>query len=1810
MKKLFGPALLIANESVFSPKDFESIQHIGESSKAESGPKTGRFGLGFNTCYNVTDYPSFVTGDDIVCFDPHQNAIARPGGEPGIRGKLEDVWNTSPDWLITFRAAGLAEHARHHEGTIFRLPLRTPEQAAASEISKESFDGEDFRAIVSQLKVDGPELLLFTKHLLSISIMEIDQSGGDPKRLLKISTTNPEDVSAERGKVLATIENGNLPELLRKWHENPAVLPCVTYTHDFEVAENGQTATQSWRVATGLFSDNDKKLLDTAQAMLAAGEKAVPWAGAAAKLVSRDGVVGVEPVNGRVYCGLPLSAETPLPVHINGYFDLDSSRSALTFDRSLIGATRKRVAWNELLMQHGAATAYAALLVDLQDVADGDALAFYGIFPDLKAMKSQYLSTLGRSVYAMVADRPTIRACTSGKSDWLPIGDVWLAKDVLKPPLMAEGKPVADPSLPHHVRAGFETVGQTLHNVTPKALREFLRTNQDVDIPPEESARPCLRKRGWIEEMLRFCLEDGADTTLQGLPLALLCDGKLHTFGHSKSNIIFSASEEQRQIFAEYPQWFIDPDFEKRVGVKEQPKSRFSAMTAGTVIANLGAILGKESGGNVIDWEPDGSDTPNSEWLIATFLYFAKVPEPELNKSAAILQPWPLLPDQGSHLHPLHSSAPPMFRPSESAYEKLMRSLELLGIPLLTGTTSVLEALRQFSAAHPKCLDAEMTGERLIAALGAHQDALKEHGCAHNAKIHDPLLNFLSEDRFLTTYTEAALTLLRSLPLFPTNSGGIVRADDDVFVSTDYAPPPCSPSVTLLKSGPEGRWKKLLNRLKVRRLDQQTLIEQVLLPRYGTVAPDDQIAILKWIRDHLRAEVMRLDKFEPGKGQKLLEVVREAELVRCTDGKLHKGGELYDPREPVVRDILGDRAAIPDLSLYPSTDPAWLPFFELLGMEKTPRAKELLSYIDALVFQGKAGTAAVAVRLMEVFDFLQMNWAGLATAPVPNEPVHIEFCLALKNRPWLPAQRSARYIDDYPGFVPQEDRFYRPSEIYPFSLIHQIGSVLPVIASSRDIDRDVRNNLGMPGRAPLEAVLKHFDHLIELWQKPEHGGIKPERFETSFKEIYRYLGTMARDAEEPGRDDLAEALRLLQTRYNGRTCIWDTRTRRLWKPEDVFRERVQFFEPRRTHVSYPEERVDTGLAALGRRLYPEVDDFREFLRDLHAELGDVVLSGADQSQVLHALRQIANYGPNDSDERRLPLLARDGRLRPGHALLWEDTTRWRDKIDLSLVPLVHEYVPAAIVERAAVLRISAHLTDELVSEPEHSDAHGLERLCERASHTIRSTQFADALRRLVRYQHGPNAIPNTDSVARIRVVAAVSIQLETILNLDDSTARLGEYVASSFFREADATLFIAGSSERQLLVALVKAVNAILHPSLSDLAALQDILRAGPEEIDGILYDYEVPVIEAADESPAIFEDERPTQESDSSEAEESQERMGYDEDELSQPGRDETSTGAGDSGTQDEETFREPVPPGERQSTPTSHFPGAGARSTEWRAGGGTGRTPSRGAEPRSAGGTDDRPPTTPGSGKSAWEGAGAHGDGHGRGEHEDGRDPHERPQRGRIVTYVEGTRTDAEDHEPRDSEADAIGDAAVDYVFGIEERAGRQPVKMHHDNEGFDILAKDADGQPRYIEVKGIDGAWGEVGVGVTRPQFLYAQRERKRFWLYVVENARSESPTLHCINDPATKVTQYRLDAGWKSLAANTSPHEGSPSQPVAGMRVSFVDGSGTTVSGTVTDVEHSGVIVRLSIRTDAGTEIKRFFSSSMRFSEPDGGGSINA
>jgi sacsin len=66
-----GPALYVYNDAEFQEADFESISSVGDSQKRGKAGKTGRFGVGFNSVYHLTDLATFVSGRHLIMFDPN-----------------------------------------------------------------------------------------------------------------------------------------------------------------------------------------------------------------------------------------------------------------------------------------------------------------------------------------------------------------------------------------------------------------------------------------------------------------------------------------------------------------------------------------------------------------------------------------------------------------------------------------------------------------------------------------------------------------------------------------------------------------------------------------------------------------------------------------------------------------------------------------------------------------------------------------------------------------------------------------------------------------------------------------------------------------------------------------------------------------------------------------------------------------------------------------------------------------------------------------------------------------------------------------------------------------------------------------------------------------------------------------------------------------------------------------------------------------------------------------------------------------------------------------------------------------------------------------------------------------------------------------------------------------------------------------------------------------------------------------------------------------------------------------------------------
>ncbi|KAH3800074.1 hypothetical protein DPMN_153699 [Dreissena polymorpha] len=73
-----GSALWCYNNEVFSEKDLQNIKQFNDSAKVDDLSKIGKFGLGFNAVYNITDIPSFISGCDMLIFDQHEKKLIDP----------------------------------------------------------------------------------------------------------------------------------------------------------------------------------------------------------------------------------------------------------------------------------------------------------------------------------------------------------------------------------------------------------------------------------------------------------------------------------------------------------------------------------------------------------------------------------------------------------------------------------------------------------------------------------------------------------------------------------------------------------------------------------------------------------------------------------------------------------------------------------------------------------------------------------------------------------------------------------------------------------------------------------------------------------------------------------------------------------------------------------------------------------------------------------------------------------------------------------------------------------------------------------------------------------------------------------------------------------------------------------------------------------------------------------------------------------------------------------------------------------------------------------------------------------------------------------------------------------------------------------------------------------------------------------------------------------------------------------------------------------------------------------------------------
>ncbi|XP_021358916.1 sacsin-like [Mizuhopecten yessoensis] len=392
MAKCQGPAFWAFNDAVFTEHDFENIVKLGGETKKATRTKIGKFGLGFCAVYNITDVPSFVSGNSLVIFDPHTTHLGKAikyKSSPGIRltisekssGMLKRMRNQFMPYNNIF-GCDLSGDTKplKFEGTLFRFPLRTKQQAVESEIRSTPYCKSDMVQLLHLLKNCAGDLLTFTQNLKDIKVSHLQED----------SVNLPNDI-----KLMFSVEK----EMIKMHHilNNPANINVMTEAEN--VLRTKQPFTKTEMISLNMYTLKNE-LLKVEETCLTSSPWLVSWASGTnqdvlekAIQLQNDGALPLGSVavslkdiksplvpvpfphkeklrglydKSHVFCFLPLPVECNLPVHINGCFAVSSDRKGLVKSTSDEKSETENQVWNRMLMSDAVCKANLCLLTSLE----------------------------------------------------------------------------------------------------------------------------------------------------------------------------------------------------------------------------------------------------------------------------------------------------------------------------------------------------------------------------------------------------------------------------------------------------------------------------------------------------------------------------------------------------------------------------------------------------------------------------------------------------------------------------------------------------------------------------------------------------------------------------------------------------------------------------------------------------------------------------------------------------------------------------------------------------------------------------------------------------------------------------------------------------------------------------------------------------------------------------------------------------------------------------------------------------------------------------------------------------------------------------------------------------------------------------------------------------------------------------------------------------------------------------------------------------------------------------------------------------
>ena len=500
---------------MFSENDFKGFKDIGQGGKRGDAASTGMFGRGALTMYHFTDVPMLLSNDSFVILDPQQQVLPivyrkRRARRVGTKMSFSAVNRLAPDQLAPFVGLhGFQQDVDHYEGTMFRFPLRT---FGAKTSLKETHETADVRSLLKGYFNTARTAILFLRH---VSLIEF-YVRGDPSPQWIVSAKRVRCASnGSFQRIEITTSQSGFEQQIDTWCVGLNTILQIP-SDVFRSGRGSRKSSECGIAACLIEGQRDKPKTKRKGSISSLGKLH-------STIVEHAGQPKIQQ---RVFCRLPTTHESSLPVSFHASFAVTGDRRNIALE-----AKAENSEWNQWLLKVCLSTMYLDTVQYLAPRIGQDVFKFWpmesssssisGVLSDAfwEKLASQPYSTANvlpvivQDVQPDTKDRVAVfgstqntTSLTSAKFDFLLKSHSETLRDLLTGIFPLLVRP------PQGVMRGFKTLAsnQQIKTVDVECLRESFRLEENCKLLETFLAQIAKeeKQRAAIESLLRIMIPD------------------------------------------------------------------------------------------------------------------------------------------------------------------------------------------------------------------------------------------------------------------------------------------------------------------------------------------------------------------------------------------------------------------------------------------------------------------------------------------------------------------------------------------------------------------------------------------------------------------------------------------------------------------------------------------------------------------------------------------------------------------------------------------------------------------------------------------------------------------------------------------------------------------------------------------------------------------------------------------------------------------------------------------------------------------------------------------------------------------------------------------------------------------------------------------------------------------------------------------------------------------------------------------------------------------------------------------------------